>query len=117
MILVSCGPDVLNVQVTGASWRPEDGWELTTETGRGQKRRGQHSSLILADQMNVREGASSLSACRIAAMAPDLPLAGVLSRHCTVLDVSAAETLCQCMCDTSPGYSLASCLLCVGSCA
>ena len=95
MMLVSCGPDVLNVQVTGASWRPDNGWELTTETGRGRKRRGQHSSLILADQMNVREGELSLSACRFAAMAPVLPLAGVLSRHYTALDVSAAETICR----------------------
>ena len=68
MTLLNCAPDGLRVQVTSAAWRPGDGWELNTETGRGQKRRGQHSSLILADQMNVREGASSLSARCLAAM-------------------------------------------------
>ncbi|CAK0733136.1 hypothetical protein CVIRNUC_000231 [Coccomyxa viridis] len=49
-------PNGLRMQVTSAAWQPGHGWELTTETGRGQKRRGQHSSLILADQMNVRKG-------------------------------------------------------------
>ena len=63
MTLLDCGPDGLRMQVTSAAWQPGHGWELTTETGRGQKRRGQHSSLILADQMNVRKGTLSLSVC------------------------------------------------------
>ena len=90
MALMDCASDGLPVQVTSAAWQPEDGWELTTETGRGQKLRGQHSSLILADQMNVREGALSLSARCFAAMVPVLELTGVLSLHRTVLHASGA---------------------------
>ena len=96
MVLVDCAADVLSVQVTCAAWQPGDGWELTTETGRGgQKRRGQHSSLILADQMNVRKGASTLSAGHCAASVPVLALAGVPSDRRTALNVSgAADAKC-----------------------
>ena len=88
--LLNCAADGLRLQVTSAAWRPGDGWELTTETGRGQKRRGQHSSLILADQMNVRKGASSLSACCLAAMVLVLAFKGVLSHYSTAPHVSGA---------------------------
>ena len=98
MALLDCGPDGLNVQVTSAAWRPGDGWELTTETGRGQKRRGQHSCLILADQMNVREGASNLSACCFAAMVLVLELTSVLptiALRCILLVLPAADPMCH----------------------
>ena len=96
--LLACGPDGLHVQVTSAACRPGDGWELTTETGRGQKRRGQHSCLILADQMNVREGASNLFACCFAAMVLVLDLTSVLptiTLRCILLVLPTADPMCH----------------------
>ena len=96
LALLDCGPEGLHVQVTSAAWRPGVGWELTTENGRGQKGRGQHSSLILADQMNVREGVLSLSACCFAAMVLALELTGVLptiALRCMLLVLPAADLM------------------------